>query len=179
MDQFEALVGTLLEVEGYWVRHSFKVNLTKEEKRLIGKQSTPRPEIDILALRHHDNTVLAMEAKSFLDSPGVKLSDLQANFDVPTGRYKLFTCPQYRETVLNRLKQDLISCGMANEETTVLLGLAAGNVFKKQSKEIREHLEKRGMLVLTPEDIRAKVRMLATHPYENNLAVVLAKILKE
>lgn len=179
MDQFEALVGTLLEAEGYWVRHSFKVNLTKEEKRRIGKPSVPRPEIDILALRYCDNTVLAMEAKSFLDSPGIKLNDLQTEFNLPTGRYKMFTSTLYRETVLSRLKKDLITCGMANEDTTVLLGLASGNVYKKQSKELHEFLEKRGMLFWSPENIRVKARALATHAYENNLAYVLAKIFKE
>ena len=73
MDHFESIIKTLLEAEGYWVRQSFKVNLTKEEKRQIGKPSIPRPEIDLLALHFARNEVLAFEAKSFLDSPGVKL----------------------------------------------------------------------------------------------------------
>ncbi len=33
MDYFEGLIKTLLEQEGYWVRQSFKVNVTKQEKR--------------------------------------------------------------------------------------------------------------------------------------------------
>ena len=36
MDHFESIIATLLEAEGYWVRRSFKVNLTQEEKRRIG-----------------------------------------------------------------------------------------------------------------------------------------------
>ena len=39
MDYFEGMIKTLLESDGYWVRQSFKVNLTKEEKRNIGKHS--------------------------------------------------------------------------------------------------------------------------------------------
>lgn len=42
MDHFEGIVGMLLEAEGYWVRRSFKVNVTPEEKRAIGKHSIPR-----------------------------------------------------------------------------------------------------------------------------------------
>jgi hypothetical protein len=33
MDAFEIIVGQCLEEKGYWVRHSVKVELTKEEKR--------------------------------------------------------------------------------------------------------------------------------------------------
>ena len=76
MDYSESIIATLLEAEGYWVRRSFKVNLTKEEKRRIGRLSIPRPEIDLLAYRRPRNEVLALEAKSYLDSPGVRFSDL-------------------------------------------------------------------------------------------------------
>src|SRR5262245_15817057 len=114
MDHFESLLTTLLEAEGYWVRRSFKVKLDKAEKRQVARPSLPRPEIDLLALRFSSNEVLALEAKSFLDSPGVKLKDLRAAFDVPDGRYKLFTCASLRSVVLARLLQDLIACGMAN-----------------------------------------------------------------
>ena len=50
MDHFESIISTLLEAEDYWIRRSFKVKVTKEEKRHIGKHSIPRPEIDLLAL---------------------------------------------------------------------------------------------------------------------------------
>lgn len=97
MDYFEGLVKTILEHEGYWVRQSFKINLTKQEKRDIGKHSIPRPEIDILAHKATSDSVIAFEAKSYLDSPGVKLADLEESHEIPEGRYKLFTCDNYRE----------------------------------------------------------------------------------
>ena len=100
MDHFESIISTLLEADGYWVRRSFKVNVTKEEKRQIGKHSIPRPEIDLLAFNFSSNKVFAVEAKSFLDSPGVKLSQLQEVHEVPKGRYKLFTSSRYRSIVL-------------------------------------------------------------------------------
>jgi hypothetical protein len=51
MDSFETLVGSLLEKDGYWVRTAMKVDLTKEEKRKIGRPSTPRWELDLVAYK--------------------------------------------------------------------------------------------------------------------------------
>ncbi|KZY79925.1 hypothetical protein A3741_19570, partial [Oleiphilus sp. HI0069] len=136
MDYFEGIIKTLLEHEGYWVRQSFKVNLTKQEKRDIGKPSIPRPEIDILAFKPGENQVVAFEAKSFLDSPGVKLTELQQSHEIPEGRYKLFTCDNYRNIVFSRLKNDLINFGMATTKTKISLGLAAGNVYQSKTEEV-------------------------------------------
>ena len=41
MDHFESIISTLLEADHYWVRRSFKVTVTKEEKRQVGKHSIP------------------------------------------------------------------------------------------------------------------------------------------
>jgi hypothetical protein len=177
MDHFESIIATLLEAEGYWVRRSFKVNVSKEEKRQIGKHSIPRPEIDLLALHFSRNEVLAFEAKSFLDSPGVKLSQLQEEYDVPEGRYKLFTSARFRSIVLSRLLQDLISCGMANSQTKISIGLAAGKVYQGQSEQIHEFMRARSWLFWSPEDIKQKVTALAERGYENDPAVITAKIL--
>jgi hypothetical protein len=177
MDHFENIISTLLEAEGYWVRRSFKVNVTKEEKRQIGKPSIPRPEIDLLALHYSRNEVLALEAKSFLDSPGVKLAQLQEEHEVPEGRYKLFTSQRYRSVVLSRLLQDLIVCGMANADTKISLGLAAGKVYQGQSGPIREFMEKKKWFFWSPEDIKQKVTALAERGYENDPAIITAKIL--
>ena len=83
MEFFETIIKTLLEHEGYWVRQSFKVNLTKQEKKQIGKPSIPRPEIDLLAFKPKSQEVLVLEAKSHLDSPGVRLDDIQEEFRIP------------------------------------------------------------------------------------------------
>lgn len=177
MDHFEGLVSTLLEADGFWVRRSFKVNVTKEEKRLIGKHSIPRPEIDILALNFNKNLVIGMEVKSFLDSPGVKLDQLKASHDVPEGRYKIFTSSRYRGIVLQRLHQDLIACGMATEETKFALGLAVGKVYQNREDLIRKHMEAQQMLFWSPEDIKRKVAALANRDYENDPAIMVAKVL--
>lgn len=177
MDYFEAIIKTLLEHEGFWIRQSFKVNLTKQEKRDIGKHSIPRPEIDILAFKPEENKIIAFEAKSYLDSPGVKLSELQESYEIPEGRYKLFTCNNYRNIVFSRMKQDLINLGMGTLETKITLGLAAGNVYQSKSEEIRSLFDTNGWSFMSPENIRQKVTDLAAKGYENEPSIITAKIL--
>lgn len=177
MDYFEGLVKTLLEYEGYWVRQSFKVELTKQEKRDIGKHSIPRPEIDLLALNHKENRIFALEVKSFLDSGGVRIDELLLEHEIPTGRYKLFTCSNFRNIVMARLKQDLIKQGMANEETIIALGLAAGKVYQARTNDLKNLFLSRGWFFWSPEDIREKVSSLAEKDYENEPSIITAKIL--
>ncbi len=43
VDKFENIVALLLEEAGFWVRRGFKVALTQDEKRQIGKSSAPKP----------------------------------------------------------------------------------------------------------------------------------------
>ena len=71
MDAFEDVVAGLLEREGYWIRRSFKVELTKAEKRRVDKASAPRWKIDLIAYKPSTSTILAVECKSFLNSMGV------------------------------------------------------------------------------------------------------------
>ena len=175
MDYFEGIIKTLLEHDGYWVRQSFKVNLTKQEKREIGKHSIPRPEVDILAFKPRENRVIAFEAKSYLDSPGVKLAELQENHEIPEGRYKLFTCDNYRNIVFSRMKEDLIELGMGTPKTQITLGLAAGNVYQSKSEEIRSLFNTNGWAFLSPEDIRDKVTDLAARGYENEPSIITTK----
>ena len=76
MDAFEQLVSEILWMEGYWVRTSVKVELTKEEKRLIGRHSSPRWELDIcmMAYKGGENLLRVVECKSYIDSTGVRIS---------------------------------------------------------------------------------------------------------
>jgi hypothetical protein len=179
MDSFESIICTLLEADHYWVRRSFKINLKAEEKRKVGKPTMPRPEIDLLALSFSKNEVIAFEAKSYLDSLGVQLAELQQENDEQKGHYKLFTSKRYREVVLARLKQDLIDQRMANSKTTIKLGLAAGKVYQKKSELIREFMKKKDFVFWSPEDIKTKIETLAKPEsrYHNDPAIITAKIL--
>mgnify|MGYP000067350292 CR=1 FL=1 len=177
MDYFESIVCTLLEAEGYWVRQSFKVNVSKEDKVSIGKPSIPRPEIDILAMKVGTNEILAIEAKSYFDSPGVKPEHLDANYDFPQGRYKLFTCTNYRDIVLTQLLKDLSEAGMATPDTNIVLGLAVGKVYRQQSAILADIMQKRQWRFWSPEMIKASVVKLADSGYTNDATTITAKIL--
>jgi hypothetical protein len=177
VDHFESIIRTLLESDHYWVQSSFKVHLTQQEKRDIGKHSIPRPEIDLLAINFSQNEVRVVEAKSFLDSPGVRLEDLQREHDIPDGRYKLFTSNRYRQVVFNRLLLQLRACGMANADTKVRLVLAAGKVYRDQTAAIQELFLQRGFILWAPNEIKKKVTVLAERAYENDPAIITAKIL--
>ncbi|HOS46726.1 MAG TPA: hypothetical protein PLQ69_09640, partial [Paludibacter sp.] len=96
MDSFESIVRTIFENKGYWVKTSFKVNLTKEEKRIIGRPSSPRWELDIVAFKGGDKEILVIECKSYLDSFGVKADGLRDGKDKE--RYKLFNDKILRDT---------------------------------------------------------------------------------
>lgn len=177
MDYFESIVKTLLEHEGYWVRQSFKVNLTKAEKRQVGKHSIARPEIDLLAYKPEKKEVIALEVKSLLDSFGVRISDLTQRHEVMTGHYKLFTCENYRNVVFARLKKDLIEKKMIDEDVSIRLGLAAGKVYQGKIAEVRSFLESKGWFFWSPRDIYQRIKNLPDCGYENEPAIITAKIL--
>ena len=177
MNQFESIIKTLLEAEGYWVRSSLKINVSKLDKVKIGKHSIPRPEIDLLAYRPNSNKLIAMEVKSFLDSPGVRLNKLLESHEVPEGQYKLLTCENYRDIVVAQLKEDLITYGMALSDTTIQIGLAAGNVYGKDEPAIRELFNKKDWLFWGPTEIREKLKILSDSGYSNDTATMVSKIL--
>jgi hypothetical protein len=177
MDNFEGIVRTLLEADHFWVQSSYKVELNIEEKRHIGKHSMPRLELDLLALNFAQNEVLVVEAKSFLDSPGVRLEELEEEHDVPDGRYKLFTSERYRTAVFQRLLSQLCADGMANATTKIVLVLAAGKVYKGRTAAIQELFLTRGFILWSPEEIKEKVSALAKRGYEDDAAIITAKIL--
>ncbi|MEQ8902405.1 MAG: hypothetical protein RID11_03715 [Roseovarius sp.] len=177
MDSFEGLIRLLLEQDGYWTRQSHKVNLSKEEKVQIGKPSIPRPEIDVIGYKQSSNSIIAMEVKSYLDSPGVPCSSLQETHLIPTGKYKLFTCENYRRIVFSRLKIDLIERGLADQRTEIKLGLAAGRVMKDRQIALEQICSDKGWVVWTPRTIAKKTRALSKLGYENDSYVVTAKLL--
>ncbi|MCX5818025.1 MAG: hypothetical protein NTX75_17560 [Proteobacteria bacterium] len=67
--------------------------------------------------------------------------------------------------------------GMVNNNVTVRLGLVAGNIYQNRSKEIREYFESKKWFFWASDDVRDKVTALATKGYENEPAIITAKIL--
>jgi hypothetical protein len=90
LDAFEQLVSEILWMEGYWVRTPVKVELTKEEKRLIGRHSSPRWEIDIVAYNAGKNLLRIVECKIYFDSTGVRASAFDGSNPDYAKRYKRF-----------------------------------------------------------------------------------------
>jgi hypothetical protein len=105
MDAFEQLVSEILWMEGYWVRTSVKVELTKDEKRQIGRPSSPRWELDIVAYSGRENLLKIVECKSYLDSRGVALRAFDGSDDKSAERFKLFTDERLRAVVFERLAE--------------------------------------------------------------------------
>ena len=177
MDYFENIIKRLLEQQGYWARQSVKVNLTKDEKVAIGKPSIPRPELDLVGYRARNNELLVLEVKSFLDSPGVKYDELSQNYEIPSGRYKLFTSDKYRNIVFDRLIQDFVEVGLIEKDPKVLFGLAAGKIYSNDEEKISNYFDKRNWVLYRPSDIAESIKRLSKLPYENDPYVIASKII--
>lgn len=175
MNAFESLIAMLLKRDGYWTATSVKVELTKAEKRRIGKPTTPRWEIDVIAYRGSTNELLAVECKSFLDSPGVTFHN--GKFE-PERRYKLFTETTTRRVVLARLKKQLVASGACGPNPTVTLGLAAGNIAKKTDRvALRRHFDRKKWKLLDERWIYEQLEHAASGGYEDDVAHLVSKLI--
>lgn len=178
MDAFEMTVAKLLEADDYWVRPSYKVELTKEEKVRVENPSMPRPEIDLLAYRPGKNEVLAVECKSYFDSPGVIAQDVLDPDAKDAKRYKLFNRTTLREVVLSRLAQQLFEQQLCASLPTIRLAMAVGHFRSDGDREIlQKQFEMRGWLLLTDRWLREKLIQLAHAGYDNSVAIISAKLL--
>jgi len=178
MDAFESLMATLLEREGYWVRNSFKVELTKGEKRAIERPSSPRWELDLVAYNARDNVILAVECKSYFDSPGMNMKHFGSQKTVFTNRMKLFNGKKLKRIVLARMKKQMLKEGLCNESSEVQLCLATGKMSSDIEREkVNELFIKRGWKLYDDVWIAEKVKAFASLGYENDVAAVVAKII--
>ncbi len=178
MDAFEQIVAMLFERNGYWVQTSYKVCLTKDEKKKIGNPTTPRRELDIVAYRPKDNVVLAIECKSSLNSPGVSYEGLSGQSDRGLKIYKMFTDAKLRKVVFSRLKKQMLQAGMILPHAKVKLCLAAGHIRKGNKAHIENHCRKNGWLLFAEDWFREQFDKLAETDYENDIAIVAAKLAK-
>ena len=176
MDAFEHVVAMLLHRQGYWVQTSYKVALTRDDKRNMGLPSCPRWEIDIVAYRPVGNEVLAVECKSFLNSPGISYPSFSGENAKGASTYKLFTNETIRRVVLGRLAQQLQDHKLAGPTPKVQLCLAAAHLRKGHEKSIRQHCESNSWGLFDAEWFSNRFRDLAKCDYENDIAVVAAKL---
>jgi hypothetical protein len=176
MDAFEEVVASIMQRQGYWTLTSVKVELTKADKRAIGRPSSPRWELDIVAYRGRDNELRVVECKSFLDSLGVRCDAFNGTNAPAARRYKLFCDATLRRVVLRRLKQQLVKAGFCQEKPTVRLCLAAGKIHGDEAW-LRNHFEERSWVLMGPELIREELRALRDSGYQNSVAAVVTKLL--
>ena len=176
MDSFEAVVAAILQRRGYWTQTSVKVDLTKAEKRAIGRHSSPRWEQDVVAYRGASNELLVVECKSFLDSLGVQCATFEGRNLKDTKRYKLFFDATLRRVVLGRLQKQFIKAGFCASRPTVALGLAAGKI-KGEEAWLEQYFSKKRWRFWGPTQLRAELEALRESGYENSVATVVAKLL--
>jgi len=183
MNAFEEIVKQYLEAEGYWVRQSVKVEISKGDKKEIGLPTMPRPEIDLVALNVKRNELLLIEVKSLLDSYGVWYEAVSGE-DKPeyTKRFRLFNDNKFREVVTRRLREEYLNQGLINESTKINYALAAGKIHSSAAEsKIREYFSKQrgGWKLFSPKDIKDKIRKFSERGWEDNVVTMTAKLTKE
>ena len=178
MNAFEDIVSLFLQVKGYWVRQSVKVDISKEDKKYIGKFSMPRPEVDLVALSVKENELLLIEAKSFLDSPGVRFSGISGENAKDAKRYKLFTNTKLREVVRRQLRKEYLERDLIKQDTKINYALAAGHIFRDDEPRIAEYFSAKGWKLFTPKQISEEISQLSQKGWEDNLVTMTAKLIQ-
>jgi hypothetical protein len=177
MDAFEQLVGEILWMKGFWVRTSVKVELTKEEKRLIKRHSTPRWELDIVAYSGRENLLRVVECKSYLDSFGVQSKGFDGSDSKDAKRYKLFNESVLRDTIFNRLKIQFHESGACPREPEVKLCLACGKIKESSRAWLREHFQSNEWDLWDEAWLKKHLRLMEKGGYENQVSAVVTKLL--
>lgn len=177
MNAFEKIVGRCLEEDGYWVRHSVKVHISKEEKRGIGSYSMPTPEIDIVALNVKRNELLLLEVKSLLDSYGVHFDAVSGKDKEEGKRYKLFTNAKFMKAVTAQLRNEYLDQGLITEDTRMSYGLAAGHIHSADEAKIADYFTEKGWTLFTPAKIKERVRQLSEKGWEDDLVTMTSKLI--
>ena len=154
------------------------IQVSKTIKPAIQEARKERGIRSLASRKPSENLIVAFEAKSYLDSPGVSFKEIKATHKRPKGRYKIFTCKGYREVVLKRLKAELIKRGMATKKTEIKLGLIAAKVKGKDAeKAFADYMAERILKFWGPSEITDRLNNLAKCDYENNVSVIVSKIL--
>jgi hypothetical protein len=177
MDSFEQVISEILWMDGYWVRTSVKVDLTKEEKVQIGKPSSPRWELDVVAYRGRDNVLQVVECKSYIDSYGVRASGFDGSNATDETRYKLFNDANLRVVIFNRLRLQLAECGACRPDADVRLSMACGKIRERDRKWLHEHFVSHGWELWDEPWLRKRLKVMSEQGYENQVSAVVSKLL--
>lgn len=181
MDAFEDLTARLLWREGYWTRQSYKVDITKADKVVLGKYSMPRPEIDIVAYRPATNAVGWVECKSYLDSTGVHIGAFDGSNATLAKRFRMFNDDAFRELVTERLVGQLILAGLVQAEPPpkVEYWLVAGRIAGGCQESVPAYFAERGWILRDRAWIKASLQAISTEGYEDDVVTMAAKLLAD
>jgi len=179
MNAFEDIVKRYLEMEGYWVRQSVKVEISKTQKVEIGTPTMPRPEIDLVAFNTKRNELILIEVKSYLDSYGVYFEAIADPKDEGAARFKLLTNETFQRIVTEALIDEYLKYGLIKNNVNVNYGLAAGNIHKGNEKPIAEYFRENKWMLITPQQLRKFVEQCATKGWEDDVVTMTAKLLKK
>ncbi|QBB72064.1 hypothetical protein ELE36_17765 [Pseudolysobacter antarcticus] len=169
-------MATIFNHCGYWTSTNVKVNLSPDEKRAIGRPTTPRWDIDLVAYRPKSKELLAVECKSLLDSTGVVFR--KDAFDSPK-TYKLFSEAQTREVVLNSLANQFHEAGLTQSIAKPTLCMAAAHIAKKTDRPaMQQYFKKNGWRLFDEQWIKTKLHEIGSHGYQDDLAYFVAKLLR-
>ncbi len=178
MDSFEQVVSEILWHNGYWVRTSLKVELTKEDKQAIGRPSSPRWEIDVVAYSARENVLRLVECKSYLDSPGVKATCFDGTDIAGSKLYKLFNEAALREVVFHRVAAQLYEIGACAANPAIKLCLACGKIASEKHRvQLKAHFENNSWELWDEHWLHDRLTELSNGGYENQVSSVVAKLL--
>jgi hypothetical protein len=180
MNAFEQVVSDILRMEGYWVRNSVKVAITKEEKRKIGRHSAPRWELDVVAYSGHDNILRIVECKSYMDSRGVRLRGFDGSDLKEAKHYKLFADPTLYDVISKRLKIQFVESGACPSNARIRLCLACGKIVSESDRIGLHTIFKKNKWDLWDEHwLRDRLEKMAdpNFGYEDQITAIVTKLL--
>ncbi len=177
MDAFEQIISRLLWQEGIWTTVGYKVNLPKEKKKVLGKPTMPRPEIDILGYQASENLLLWVECKSYLDSRGVIYQSLSGEDKRGAMRFKVFTQPKYRKIVTEELIGQVIKSKLARPNPALQYCLVTGKIATEDDRVKLHHLFSENDWILFDEFwVKQGLERLSEIGYEDDIATIVTKI---
>jgi hypothetical protein len=168
MDAFESIVAALFEAEGFWVRRSVRLELPPEKRRSL---SSPRSELDIVALSPAKQELWVVECKSFLDSRGVKAAPF-INRALP--KYRLFLDNAYWQSVEHELLKYL---NLGGSKLRVRRCLVAGKIAPSNAAALKDIFDENGWELRGPDWICRRLTELESVPYQNDAVTMAVKLL--
>ena len=177
MDAFEQIISRLLWQEGIWTTVGYKVNLPKEKKKVLGKPTMPRPEIDILGYQASENLLLWVECKSYLDSRGVIYQSLSGEDKRGAMRFKVFTQPKYRKIVTEELISQVVKSNLTRPNPAIQYCLVTGKIATDVDRYKLHYLFSENDWILFDEFwVKQGLERLSEIGYEDDIATIVTKI---